>query len=54
MEDSYSKGDTALKPDLLSYNTVLDSFSKEGDTRSAKQRFDLLGFAASRTVTVFA
>lgn len=37
MEDSFNKGDTSLKPDLLSYNTVLDAFSKEGDGKSAER-----------------
>jgi pentatricopeptide repeat protein len=37
MEDSYTKGNTGLKPDLLSYNTVLDVFSKEGDAKSAER-----------------
>lgn len=35
MEDSFTKG--YLKPDLLSYNTVLDVFSKEGDAKSAER-----------------
>jgi len=29
--------DSHIKPDLLSYNTVLDSFSKEGDAQSAER-----------------
>ena len=37
MENSYHKGNTRLKPDLLSYNTVLDAFSKEGDAKSAER-----------------
>ena len=37
MEDSYHNGNTRLKPDLLSYNTVLDAFSKEGDAKSAER-----------------
>ena len=37
MDDSYTKGNTVLKPDLLSYNTVLDAFSKEGDAKSAER-----------------
>ena len=37
MEDSYARGNTGLKPDLLSYNTVLDAFSKEGDAKSAER-----------------
>jgi pentatricopeptide repeat protein len=37
MEDSYARGNTSLKPDLLSYNTVLDAFSKEGDAKSAER-----------------
>ena len=37
MEDSYAKGNSGLKPDLLSYNTVLDAFSKEGDAKSAER-----------------
>ncbi|KAL9187799.1 hypothetical protein ACHAXT_006177 [Thalassiosira profunda] len=36
MEDALNKGDTSLKPELLSYNTVLDAFSMEGDARSAE------------------
>lgn len=35
MEASFANGDSHLKPDLLSYNTVLDAFSKEGDAKSA-------------------
>jgi pentatricopeptide repeat protein len=35
MEASFANGDSSLKPDLLSYNTVLDAFSKEGDAKSA-------------------
>lgn len=37
MEHSYNKGDTTLKPDQTSYNTVLDAFSKEGDASSAER-----------------
>ncbi len=38
MEGSDNKGDTrSLKPDLLSYNTCLDAFSKEGDAKSAER-----------------
>ena len=37
MEESYRNGDnTRLKPDLLTYNTVLDAFAKEGDAKSAE------------------
>ena len=37
MEASHAKGDSSLKPDVLSYNTVLDAFSKEGDAKSAER-----------------
>lgn len=37
METSYAKGESSFKPDLLSYNTVLDAFSKEGDAKSAER-----------------
>lgn len=40
MEDSYAKGETSLQPNLLSYNTVLDVYSKEGDAISAERLLD--------------
>lgn len=35
MLHSYENGDSKLKPDLLSYNTVLTAYQKEGDAEAA-------------------
>ncbi|KAL7546996.1 hypothetical protein ACHAWF_010316 [Thalassiosira exigua] len=37
MELSYSKGDTRLKPDLITFNTVLDAWGQEGDAQQAER-----------------
>ena len=37
MEVAYNKRNTSMKPELITYNTVLDTFSKEGDANSAER-----------------